>query len=182
MGNLIGFINSVELKNIIWFVPIILLLHELEEWNILKWYEDNYVDIPASTNLSIRTWLIGFSLCGFIWTAICYLIPSQSLSAFIMFLLVAFTVQNALQHIYWLFYFKKYAPGVVFSGLFGIPLAIYVTYRMVVVELFPVWLIFVVSIAMLPGLIETVRVGNKMTKSIRGMHEFSIRMSNRLWG
>lgn len=179
VGDLIGFINSVDLKNIFWLVPIVLLLHELEEWNILKWYEDNYVDTPASTNLSIRTWLIVFSLCGFLWTTISYFIPNQSLSALVMFVLVAVTVQNGLQHIYWLLYFKRYAPGVVFSGLFGIPLAMYFTYRTLAAELFPVWLIFLATIAMLPGLIETVRVGNKMTKSIGNVHEFSIRLSNR---
>jgi len=33
--------------NIIWAIPIFFSLHELEEWNILKWYKKHYVNFQG---------------------------------------------------------------------------------------------------------------------------------------
>lgn len=45
-----------------WSIPVILLLHELEEWNILKWYKLNYLNPPSSDNWvlsNLGTFLLG---------------------------------------------------------------------------------------------------------------------------
>ncbi len=39
----------------IWLLPVALLLHEAEEWNILRWEQRNFVNLPAKTNVSVRT-------------------------------------------------------------------------------------------------------------------------------
>lgn len=181
MSDWFNFLSSISFRNIIWLIPIILLFHELEEWNILKWYKENYIDLPASTNRSIRVWLIGISLVGFVLTAICYFIPNNSAAAFLTCLLVAITLQNGLQHLYWLLYFKKYAPGVVFSVLFGIPVDIYICFRMLKENMLPIWSLFALGLLIIPGLVETVKAKNRMTNSIRGAHQIGISIANRLW-
>jgi len=47
----------------IWLLPIALALHEAEEWNILGWEQRNFVNLPAKTNASVRTFLV-FSPCS----------------------------------------------------------------------------------------------------------------------
>lgn len=175
-------LNSIDFRNIIWSIPIIMLLHELEEWNILKWYRENYIDLPPSTNRSIRVWLLGISFVGFIWTTICYLIPNQSITALLICVLIAITLQNGLQHLYWLVYFKRYAPGFLFSVLLGIPADIYICFRMLEEKLIPFWAIIIIGLIIIPGLIETVKAKNRMTKSVRGAHEIGISIANWLWG
>jgi len=178
---LIELLNSFSFRSIIWLIPIIMLLHELEEWNILEWYKKNYIDLPMSTKQSIRIWLLGISFVGFIWTAIAYLIPNPAIAAFFIILFIAFTLQNGLQHLYWLLYFKTYSPGFVFSFLLGIPVNVYICYRILEENLLPVWTIIVVNLFIIPGLVETVKAKNRMTKSIRGAHELGIRIVSRLW-
>lgn len=182
MKSWFDFLNSMDFRNIIWFIPIILFFHELEEWNILKWYKENYSDLPQSTNRSIRVWLIGISLVGFTLTAICFFVPYDIITALLICMLIAITLQNGLQHLYWLIYFKKYAPGVVFSVLFGIPVDIYICFRMLKENLVSIWVLIIICVLIIPGLMETVKSKNRMTKSIRGAHELGINISNRLWG
>jgi hypothetical protein len=181
MTGLFNFLSSISFRNLIWLIPIIMLFHELEEWNILKWYKENYIDLPSSTNRSVRVWLIGISLVGFVLTLIGYLIPNNGASAFLICLLIAFTLQNGLQHLYWLFYFKKYAPGVVFSVLFGIPAGFYICFRILMEKMLPIWILIVIGLLIIPGLVKTVKAKNRMTKGIRGAHMIGLRIAKRLW-
>ncbi|SRR6266567_7318237 len=82
----------------IWLLPVALLLHEAEEWNILRWEQRNFVNLPAKTNAGVRTFLVFFTLFGFLWTA-----------------LAAGAFLNALQHLFYTLYFRQYTPGVITS-------------------------------------------------------------------
>ena len=174
---MLNLVDSIEFSHLIWVIPVVQLIHELEEWNILKWYKENYVDLPDSTNLSIRVWILFFSLFVYVWTTLCFFTPNRVISAILVSLLIMITTQNGLQHLYWLFYFKKYAPGVVSFVILLIPLNTYVVYRILKQEFLPFWLLIIIMALMIPGLIETIRARNRMTKIVRVVvHEYPIKL------
>lgn len=78
----------MSLTMLYWSIPVILTFHELEEWNIMKWYKQYYIDLPPFNNLTIRTWLLFISLVGFLWTYISILMPNGYLTAIFMELLI----------------------------------------------------------------------------------------------
>jgi hypothetical protein len=172
---MLNFLNSIDFRHLIWFFPFVLLFHELEEWNILKWYKENYEDLPNSTNLSIRIWIFGFSILGFIWTALCSFIPILSISAFLLSLFILIIFQNGLQHLYWTIYFKKYAPGIITSVLIVIPFDIYIFDRIIEEKLLPIWFLLTIII-IIPGLNETFKAKNRMTKGIHSIHELGLKI------
>jgi hypothetical protein len=170
-------LRSVELVHLIWAIPLFQLIHEFEEWNILRWYRENYVDLPDSTNLSVRVWIVFFSLIVYVWTTLCFFIPNVTAASIMILLLVMATAQNALQHLYWLFYFRKYAPGALTSVALVAPLDAYIVYRMLDEALLPIWTVIAVAALIIPGLVETVCVGNRMTTAVRVIvHEFPIKL------
>jgi hypothetical protein len=174
-------LRSVEVVHVIWAIPLFQLIHEVEEWNILRWYRENYVDLPGSSNLTVRLWIIVFSLFVYVWTTISFFIPNATVAMTMIVLLLAVTAQNGLQHVYWLFRFRRYAPGVITSVVLVLPLDGYITYRILREELLASWLVLIVFVLMLPGLVETVRAGNRMTKTVRVIvHELPIRLLGRL--
>jgi hypothetical protein len=171
-------LNSISFRTIIWALPVVFLFHELEEWNILVWYERFYVDMPASTDFSVRIWIITISLAGFLLTGLTLIPKNPKVTAYLIVPLIALTVSNGLQHEYWLFYFKAYAPGVVFGGVIGVVLGVYIIYRAIAEKSIPFWypLLFVPYIAMV--LKSTVEAGNKLSPSIRAVHEIGLALAS----
>jgi hypothetical protein len=43
------------------------------------------------------------------------------------------------------------------------------------------WVLIIIGMIIIPGLIETVKAKNRMTKSVRGAHELGISIADRLW-
>jgi hypothetical protein len=152
---MIDFLNALEFKQIIWMIPFVLLLHELEEWNIRGWHVENSMDVPGETALSTRMWILFLSLFGFAWTALAFFIPDTSIAAGIICALVCFTLLNALQHLLGLLRFKKYNPGFFFSVVFGIPAGSYIVYRILEQSLLPVWVLIAFGALTLLGLVAT---------------------------
>ncbi len=163
-----------------WSIPIILTFHELEEWNILKWYKQNYLDPPPSDPLAVRTWILFCSLIGYVWTYLSILMPNAHLTAFFMSLLILVTVQNALQHLYWQFLFRTYAPGIIFS-LIGLGTGVYVIYRATTQGYLPVWFDLFLFLALIPATVQTIKAKNTMTKSVLSVHQFAIKLAHWVW-
>jgi hypothetical protein len=91
----------------------------------------------------------------------------------------AITFTNALQHVYWLFYFKQYAPGVVTSVLLLIPFISYLAIRSVQQQVVPLWYVLAWLIFIALGLIQTIKAGNTMTPSIRAVHKVGESLAKR---
>ena len=92
-------------------VPIVLFLHEMEEWNIVKFHKENYDVQLHETNLSERLWLLMLSLIGLFFCIKCINIPNTVISCSIFLILVTFLLINGLQHILLSVVLKKYNPG-----------------------------------------------------------------------
>jgi hypothetical protein len=125
----------------------------------------------------VRAWLVFVSLAGFLWCAVATLPGDPKLAAYLFLPAMAIACQNALQHVYWLFYFRQYAPGVIPSVLLLLPLGTYLGVRAVGQEYVPVWYVLLWVALMVPGLVQTVRAGNQMLPQVRAMHRLGDRLS-----
>lgn len=158
------------------------ILHEFEEWNIMHWYQQNYEDMPATTDRAVRVWIIFVCGLGTLWYLAAIASGNPQVAAFVFLPAVALAVQNALQHIYWLFYFRQYAPGVITAATFLIPLGTAVAVQAVARGYAPGWYVGLLALAMLPGLIQTLKAGNRLTPLIRTIHQFSIQLTKMIYG
>ena len=170
-------LNEMNLKTIMWIVPIIFFIHEMEEWNILDWYHSTYVTPPPSTKLSCRLWLWAISIWGFLMTTIAYVIPNKSISAMVLLFLIVFTTFNGLQHIYWMFAFRKYAPGVIGSSM-GIVAGDIITAGILAQHWFsPIYVIGLYLIT-IPYIIQTIRAKNTLLKTFYRLHILTVKIAN----
>jgi len=170
-------LNELNLKTIMWMVPIIFFIHEMEEWNILDWYHSTYVTPPPSTKLSCRLWLWAISIWGFLMTTIAYVIPNESISAMVLLILIVFTTFNGLQHIYWMFAFRKYAPGVIGSSI-GIVAGGVITAGILVQQLVSPIYVIVLYLITVPKIVQTIRAKNTLLKTFYSLHLLTVKIAN----
>ena len=180
MNNIFAAVNQIDFLTWLWLFVIAFALHEVEEWNILSWYQRNYVDLPPSTNQAVRVWIIFVSLIGFVWCTVATLPGDPVLAAYVFLPAIAVAMQNALQHVYWLFYFKQYAPGIITSVFCLIPLGGYLAIQAVGQSFVPLWYVGLLLLLLLPGLVQTVQAKNRMTKQIRAIHHLGIKLAGLL--
>ncbi|NLX68305.1 MAG: HXXEE domain-containing protein [Clostridiaceae bacterium] len=166
---------TLDVKAWLWIIPAIFFFHEMEEWNILKWYHSTFNPPPKSTLLSTRLWLFFISIVVCVLSSLAYVIPVKIISMLIVLFLITFTGFNAPQHIYWFFAFKKYAPGVIFSSI-GLAVDLILTIAILVQGLVNPIIVAAFAIATVPMLVETFRAKNKSTKAFESMHEFTLKM------
>jgi hypothetical protein len=117
------------LRRRVWLLPAALALHELEEWNILGWYNAHWVNVDpiTMTSTSVHVWLVFASVAAFVGTFAVtatgnfpLLLRLQLLPAFVI------VFGHAFAHLYWTWRFSAYAPGVVTSVILIIPVTLYV--------------------------------------------------------
>jgi hypothetical protein len=168
----------MEPINIIWAIPILLSLHELEEWNILKWYKKYYVNLPGSTNFSIHLHIILFCITGFLLTYISYQFRNTFLFSLIISFLSGFILLNAFQHVVWTFQLKTYSPGLV-SGIIILGATIFVNTILIRYEMIQVPYYALILLMIIPA-INTLKIKNEMTPEIRRVHIFFIKIENLL--
>ena len=119
----------VDFLKVLWIFPVVVTFHELEEWNIIRWYQQNFVNLPQLTNKGIRAWIVFSSILGFLWTGIAVLTNDPNIAALVLVVAFALMLQNGFQHIYYFFYFRRYAPGMITSILLLFPTIGYITTR-----------------------------------------------------
>jgi len=161
----------------LWLFVVVFVLHEVEEWNIMRWYQRNFVDLPPTTDKAARTWIVLISAIGLVWCIIATLPGNPTIAAFVLLPAVVLALQNAFQHVYWLFYFKQYAPGIVTSVIFLIPLGVYLIVR-ASQNYVPIWYVGILLLLIIPGLLQTVKAKSRMTPQIRGIHNLSIKLND----
>lgn len=177
MSNILTAAAQIDFLTWLWIFTAAFALHEVEEWNILRWYQHSYVDLPPSTNKAVRAWIVFAVLVGFVWCAAATLPGSPVFAACVFLPAIAVAVQNALQHVYWLFYFKQYAPGIITAVFCLIPSGIYLAIRAIGENLVPVWYVGILLLLIIPGLVQTVRARNRMTGPIRAIHHIGIKLA-----
>jgi hypothetical protein len=165
----------------IWLFFLAFVLHEVEEWNIDQFEHRNFVGLPpAATDRSARMWIGFVVLIGLIWCTAATLPGNPTIAAWIILPAIAIMLQNALQHVFWVFYFRQYAPGVVTAVLLMIPLGSYVIAMAIEQKHVPIWYIALWTAVIILGFVQTVRAGNKMTPLVRTINNIGIWLSDRI--
>ena len=173
------FFETVNIKYIFFLVPIILFIHEMEEWNIYNFHLENYSNkISGETNLSCRLWLFFLSIFGFFWTILCYFIPNLTTSTALMMLLIDFTILNGIQHIVLTIKLKKYNPGLLFGGIVGMFVDVIIIQGIIIREILPFWVLLILLSPIIPLLIETAISSrkNKIPKMLEWILVFSTKL------
>ena len=177
MNDILAIGEQLDFMAGLWAFVVAFALHEAEEWNIIRWYQRNYVDLPPTTDKAARTWIVFISMMGLVWCTVATLPGNPTIAAFVLLPAIALALQNALQHVYWLFYFKQYAPGIISSVVFLIPLGVYLNIQAVSHNYVPIWYAGILALLIIPGLFQTVKAKNRMTPQIRSVHNFSIKLN-----
>ena len=167
--------ESLHFLKAVWLFPVAVLIHELEEWNIMRWYRHNFVDVLQMSDKTAHIGLMFVGLTSFLWTTAATIFGNPTVAAFVMLFHIAGIFQNVLQHIYWLFHFKQYAPGIVTSVLLLAPLGIYLSARAVIEKYAPAWYIVLLTIWIIFSLVPTIRAGNRF--QVRAVHKVAIQLS-----
>lgn len=181
MSNIVTALEQTSFLNLLWLFFFIFVLHELEEWNIDRFEHRHFEGLPsAATDRSARMWIAFVVLVGLIWCAVATLPGDPATAAWIFLPAIAILLQNSLQHIYWSWYFKQYAPGVITAALLLIPFGCYVIARAVTQGYVPVWYTAILAALIVMGSIQTIRAGSKMTPLIRAINNIGIWLSDRI--
>ncbi|RPJ23587.1 MAG: HXXEE domain-containing protein [Chloroflexi bacterium] len=181
MSSIVTDLEQISLLNLLWIFFFIFVLHEFEEWNIDRFERQHFEGLPpAATDRSARMWIGFVSLVGLIWCAAAALPGNPRIAAWIFLPAIAILLQNALQHIYWSWYFRQYAPGVITAALLLIPAGCYVIARAIEQGYVPTWYVAVLAALIMIGSAQTIRAGNKMTPLIRTINNIGIWLSDRI--
>ena len=165
-----------EFRAQLWLLAAALAIHEAEEWNIYGWYKRNYVDMPEGrTPTTIRFFLVFLSVLGFVWVGIAVCWGDSTIASWIIMPLVGLIVQNIMQHVYWQVRFKGYAPGLWTAIVLLAPLSCGIVVTSIVKAMVPLWYLVVLGVVIIPGLLDTVRARNTLTRGILAVHKFSLR-------
>jgi hypothetical protein len=174
-------IEQISFLNLLWLFFLVFVIHELEEWNIDQFEHRHFDGLPpAATDRSARMWIGFIVLIGLVWSVVATVPRNPTLAAWIFLPAIAIMLQNALQHIYWSYYFKEYSPGTVTAALMLIPGGAYMMIRAVQQGYVPVWYAAVLAAFVLLGLAQAVRAGNRMTPLIRTINHVGIWFSDRI--
>jgi hypothetical protein len=170
---MIEILKSLPLADYAWVLAALFGVHELEEWNILDWYERHYVNLPPSTKFSTRLHIAVLSLAalGLILIATALRATPAFGAIFVFFSL--FVAVNALQHVAWSFQTKSYSPGLA-TGLLLVSAATLMNLAFVLDGLIDPRLYAMAALA-IPPLVDTLRSPKEMTKAVLRVHRFFIR-------
>ena len=174
---------TIPIRSLLWLLGVSFALHEAEEWNLVSWEHAHFTPPPEFNNLALRTLLVVFAFLGLSFTALCIrLLSLQGALLALLTLFVAVVLGNAFTHIFWLFYFGAYAPGVVTSALLLVPLTLYLVCRVQQERLVPrAYLWVLLGLAVLQPL-GAAFAGSSLSASQLALQRLGARLSQWLWG
>ena len=174
---------NLPIRRILWLLGLAFVLHEAEEWNLVSWFELNFEPSPQFTDREARTLLAIVALLGISFTALSIRLLNLRAAVFALLpLFVAVVLGNALTHIFWLFYFQTYAPGVVTSAFLLVPLTLQLIRGVLQERLVPsgyVWLM--VALALLQP-VAAAAAGNTLSGPQLAFQRLGGRLAGWLWG
>jgi hypothetical protein len=173
---------SIDIRTLFKVFPFVFMLHELEEWNILPWHKLYQSNIPADvTSMDVRTLFIFLILLFFAYTSISLISKNKRINSYLLLPFIALMCYNGIVHIYWTFYFKTYAPGLIFGFIIGVPFAIFIIYRILKEKLVSKFYALLFIILCIVLFIQTVIIGNKIETGLVNAMLFSKKLADWLW-
>ena len=175
--------RKTDLRVFIWLLAVSFALHEAEEWNIALWLRTHFIPTTEFTDRAARTLLVLFALLALLYTALTSLLLStRGMLYALLPLFIGIAFGNALNHVFWFFYFSSYAPGVVASAFLAIPLTVYVSVRAVRERLVPGWFVGLLYAAALLQPLAAARAGATLPDQALVLQRVGLRFSEWLWG
>jgi hypothetical protein len=181
MSTILTTLEYLDLLGMAWLFIIAFVLHEVEEWNITEFEHRNFVGLPpTATKRNARMWIGIICVVGFVWCAAATWPGNPVIAAYVFLPAVALALGNALQHVFWTFYFRQYAPGLITAVLLLIPLGGSMLTWAVQQGYAPIWYVAVLVVPMLFPLIQSVRAGPEMTPPIRAVYNLGNWLADKL--
>lgn len=174
----IGASNLITLLKI---VPFAFALHELEEWNTLSWHQKNQSNIPAVTDIDLRTIFLFLILFVFLVFYSAIRLRSKKITSYILFPFLALLCYNGLVHFYWTLYFSDYSPGLIFGFLLGVPLMTVTMYKIVHENLVQWWYALAAGLLFSGLFIEVIRLEDKLEPGIVKAMLLGQKLAQWLW-
>jgi hypothetical protein len=172
-------LQQVSFLKTVWVFLFVFVLHELEEWNINQFEHRNFVGLPPrATDRSVRMWIGFISLIGLIWCMVATIPGNPTLAAWIILPMIAVLLLNAIQHLYWTYCFRQYAPGVFTAVLMLVPLGCYMLVKAAELKYVSMWYVVLWVLFVLAGLVQTMLASNKVTPVIRSANNVGIWLSD----
>lgn len=175
MDNIFGLADII---NYIWIIPFMFSIHEIEEWNILKWYKKYYKNLPESTNTSIRIHIITFCVLSCLLTLLANILNGTFLFSLIVIFLSSFILLNFLQHIIWTIQLRTYSPGLL-TAILCILSVVFVNVQLIQGNLI-ILPFYIIVLFIIPSLIGTMKVNGEMTKELKSIHCLFIKVEKLL--
>ena len=171
MESMVLNINFINGSWIFWFFFVI---HELEEWNIIKFEEKNFKGLPdKATARSSRLWILVICIIGLIWVSAAALTGNPVTAVYIFLPVVILVMLNAVQHVFWTIYFREYAPGLISAVLLILPAGSLLIVNALENQIF-IGYPAVLTAAALFVLIQTIKAGRKATPMLKIIHTIGI--------
>jgi hypothetical protein len=181
MRNFTVVLEQMNFLILLWLFYGLVVLHELEEWNIDCFERRHFSGLPArATDRSARMVIAFVSALGLVWCAIATLPGDPALAAWIFFPAIAFMLLNALQHIFWSFHFRELEPGAITAALLIIPSGGYIVSRAIAHGFVPAWYALALGAVAIIAFTNTVLSGSRMPALIRTGNRIGIWLSDRL--
>jgi len=177
-------------RKAIWIAPLVWTLHEAEEWNIISWGRSHFADPGYFSEIDQPIVLIGLALvalAGVLWTCLTAWPKNPRFAAFLTLpFFVFFAVGNALQHLYYAYFFRGYNPGFVTAMLLVIPVVVGLTVKAIRDRLIPLWFAAALYFLTIPSLVVTIRaldhVPPEVPPNIQSVHRIALPVARLILG
>ena len=179
--------SNLTFRQAVWLAPAALAIHEVEEWNIQTWFRQYFVD-PGSFDLLSRetVWLgLAFSVAlGVAWVALANVPRSPKIVAWLSlpFVVNVGAFPGVAQHVFFLFHFHAYAPGVITAVAVQVPVTAYLAVKAIRNRLVPWWYVLVCLGVGLPPFVSIIRSGNHVAPHLQNAHLLGIRLAGLVLG
>jgi hypothetical protein len=174
--------GQLPLRRLVWLLPLAFALHEVEEWNIVAWFQLHFTPRTELTDAGARTLLVAFSFGAFAYTGLASLLPTRRMLLAVLGFFIVAGVGNALAHVFWWLHFGAYAPGVATAGLLVIPLTAWISLRAVREEQVSAWIVAALYLLALVPLAGVARAGARLSAEQIALHALGARLGAWLWG
>ena len=172
-----------RVRRLLWLIGLAFVLHEAEEWNLVPWFQANFEPAPQFNDREARTLLVLFAFLGISFTALSIRLLTLRTALFALLpLFVSVILGNALTHVFWLFYFKTYAPGVLTSALLLVPLTLCLIRSVLQERLVPpayVWVLLALALLQPAG---AAAAGSTLSGPQLAFQRLGARLAGWLWG
>jgi hypothetical protein len=127
--NLLDKLSGLPYASLVWVVPVVFSLHELEEWNAHAWEQAHFVEMPYIPLVGSRMFFFAAGVFSFLLVWIVTRFKSPKIIASLTLPFIVLITVNGVQHIFYTLYFQSVYPGFIFGGLLGVPVGVYLVVR-----------------------------------------------------